>query len=794
MKKRIRKAAILGSGTMGSGIAAQLANAGIPSYLLDIVPKYTEADQAKGVKAESPAFRNRIAENNKALAIKSRQFMNKEDADLVTCGNMEDNLAWLSEVDWIVEAVPENLAIKKDLLKKIAPYIKPETIVSSNTSTISITTMAEDMPLEFRKYWMGTHFFNPVRFMKLLEVIPGKDTLPEVMQFMADFGERTLGKSIVWCKDTPGFIANRFGNQGGPTVCKLMDELGLTFSEIDAICGPAMGRPNTGAFGLMDLVGLDIAVNGTQSIHDVLTDPEDKKFYVVPEIFKKNVEKGILGNKTKGGFYKRVGKEKLMLDPNTYEYVPQKPADFPSLEKARAAKTLPEKLEAFYEGNDKAAELVWKINSSTLQYATKKIPEISDDIINCDRAMEWGYNHQAGPFRVWDGLDLPKYVARIEAEGGSVAPWVHEMFAAGITAFYKYENGTEYYYSIPDKKYVPVTYKPEVIILPQLKAQNKVVFSTPAATLYDMGDAVLGFCITTKNSAIPPELIDAMIMAQAELKKPEWDGMVITSAGKDFCVGADLNGTAQAIELKAWDAIDAALKKLQDTFMGFKYSEKPVVVAPFGKALGGGCEIVMHGSAAQAAAESFIGLVEVGVGLIPAGGGVKEMTIRALDRIKGTMAHPVDFLMAYFQNIAQAATSMSAKQAVGMGYLKPSDGISMNTSFVLGDAKKRVLDMVEAGYAAPVSRPFPAPGKNETALIKVGTMGMKLSGVISEYDWKICCKIVDVMSGGDVIKGAPITEQYLLDLEREAFVSLCGEPKTQERIAYMLKTKKPLRN
>ena len=794
MKKRIRKAAVLGSGTMGSGIAAQLANAGIPSYLLDIVPKYTEADQAKGVKAESPAFRNRIAESNKALAIKTRQFMNKEDADLVTCGNMEDNLAWLSEVDWIVEAVPENLAIKKDLLKKIAPFIKPETIVSSNTSTISVTTMAEDMPLEFRQYWMGTHFFNPVRFMKLLEVIPGKDTLPEVMQFMADFGERKLGKSIVWCKDTPGFIANRFGNQGGPTVCKLMDELGLTFSEVDAICGPAMGRPKTGAFGLMDLVGLDIAVNGTQSIHDVLTDPEDKKFYVVPEVFKKNVEKGILGNKTKGGFYKRVGKEKLMLDPATYEYGPQKPADFPSLEKAKAAKTLPEKLAAFYEGDDKAAQLVWKTNSSTLQYATKKIPEISDDIINCDRAMEWGYNHQAGPFRVWDGLDLPKYVARIEAEGGSVAPWVHEMFDAGITAFYKYENGIEYYYSIPDKKYVPVTYKPEIIILPELKAQNKVVFSTPAATLYDLGDAVLGFCITTKNSAIPPELIDAMIMAQAELAKPEWEGMVITSAGKDFCVGADLNGTAQAIEQKAWDAIDGALKKLQDTFMGFKYSAKPVVVAPFGKALGGGCEIVMHGSAAQAAAESFIGLVEVGVGLIPAGGGVKEMTMRSLDRIKGTMAHPVDFLAAYFQNIAQAATSMSAKQAVGMGYLKPTDGISMNTSFVIGDAKKRVLDMAEAGYSAPVSRPFAAPGKNETALIKVGTMGMKLSGVISEYDWKICCKIVDIMSGGDVIKGAPITEQYLLDLEREAFVSLCGEPKTQERIAYMLKTKKPLRN
>lgn len=794
MKKRIRKAAIIGSGTMGSGIAAQLANAGIPSYLLDIVPKYTDADQAKGVDPNSPAFRNRIAENNKALAIKTRQFMDKEDADLVTCGNTEDHLAWLSDVDWVVEAVPENLQIKKDLLKKIEPYIKPGTIVSSNTSTISITTMAEDMPLEFRQYWMGTHFFNPVRFMKLLEIIPGKDTLPEVMQFMADFGERKLGKSIVWCKDTPGFIANRFGNQGGPTVCKLMDELQLTVSEIDEICGPPMGRPRTGAFGLMDLVGLDIAVNGTQSIYDVLTDPEDKKFYEVPKLFRQNVEKGILGNKTGGGFYKKVGKERLMLDPATYEYVPTKPAQFDSLEKAKAAKTLPEKLAAFYEGDDKAAQLVWKINSGILQYATWKIPEISDDIINIDHAMEWGYNWQAGPFRMWDGLDVPKYVARIEAEGGSVAPWVKEMFDAGITAFYKYENGIEYYYSIPDKKYVPVTYKPEVIVLPELKAKNQVVFSTPAATLYDIGDGVLCFTITTKNSALSTDLVDAMIQAQAELKKPEWEGMVINSAGKDFCLGADLNETAKAIEMKAWDLIEANLKRLQDTLMAFKYSDKPVVVAPHGKALGGGCEIVMHGSAAQAAAESFIGLVEFGVGLIPAGGGVKEMTLRALARIKGTTAHPVDFLQVYFQNIAQAATSMSAKQAVGLGYLKPTDGITMNPDFLIGDAKKRVLDMVEAGYAAPVSRTVLAPGKNETALLKVGTMGMKLAGVISEYDWLICCKIIDIMSGGEVMRGTPITEQYLLDLEREAFLSLCGETKTQERIAYMLKTRKPLRN
>ncbi len=368
------------------------------------------------------------------------------------------------------------------------------------------------------------------------------------------------------------------------------------------------------------------------------------------------------------------------------------------------------------------------------------------------------------------------------------------MLEAGFNSFYKYEDGVEYYYSVPDKNYVPVKFAPEVIVLPQLKAQKKVVLSTPAATLYDLGDGVLCFEITTKNSAIPPELIDAMILAQEELKKDEWEGMVIASAGKDFCVGADLNTTAAAIEMKAWDQIDASLKKLQDTFMAFKYSDKPIVAAPNGKALGGGCEIVMHSSEAQASAESFIGLVEVGVGLIPAGGGTKELTVRALDRIKGTTAFTVDFLAPYFQNIVGAATSMSAKGAIDLGYLKPTAGITFNPDFLIADAKKRVLDMAAAGYTAPIMRPFPAPGKNDNALLKLATMGMKLSGVISEYDWLICRKVADIMVGGDVIKGALITEQYLLDLEREAFISLCGEPKTQERIAFMLKTRKPLRN
>ena len=579
MKRRIKKVAVLGSGTMGSGIAAQCAATGIRSYLLDIVPpNLSDAEKA------NPAARNKIAEANKGNLLKSRpaQLYDKADADYITVGNMEDNLEWLKECDWIVEAVPENLAIKKDVLKKIEPFIKPGAIESSNTSTISITLMAEDMPLEFRKNWLGTHFFNPVRYMKLLEIIPGKDTDPEVLQFMADFGERVLGKSIVWCKDTPGFIANRFGNQGGPSIGRLMKELDLTFSEIDAICGPAIGRPKTGSFGLMDLVGLDIAVNGTQSIQSVLSDPAEKELYEVPELFLKMKEKNMLGNKTKGGFYKRVGKEKLMLDPAPYEYGPQKPAEFPSLDKAKAARSLPEKLAAFYEGDDKAAQLVWKMNSGTLQYATKKIPEISDDIVNIDNAMEWGYNHQAGPFKMWNGLDLPKYVARIEEEGGSVAPWVKEMFDAGITAFYKSEDGVDYYYSIPDKAYKPVPANPKAVNFLKLKQDNKVVFSMPAGTLYDIGDGVVCLQLHSKNNAISEDLIAAMEAAQAELAK-NWEGMVITGGGKNFCVGADLTGVVQAIQTGAWDQLDAALKRNQDAMMANKYSLKPVVVAPLAR-------------------------------------------------------------------------------------------------------------------------------------------------------------------------------------------------------------------
>jgi 3-hydroxyacyl-CoA dehydrogenase len=796
VKRKIGKVAVIGSGTMGGGIAAQLANAGIRSYLLDIVPReLTDKDKAQGLTLESPAFRNKIATANKEAILKSRPaaLMNKEDGDLITVGNTEDNLPWISECDWVVEVVPEKVEIKKAVLKSIAPFIKPGTLVTSNTSSISINSIVADMPLEFRQHWMGTHFFNPVRYMKLLELIPGKDTLPEVVNFFADFGERVLGKGIVYAKDTPAFIANRLGNRGGPSALGLALELGLTISEVDAITGTAIGRPAMGTFGLYDLVGLDIGVASTEEVKHNVTDPAEQQMYTLPDFTKKMLEKGMLGNKTKGGFYKKVGKEKLAIDLNTLEYGPAKPVQFASLDAAKKAKTLPEKIQAFYEGDDKAAQFNWRNLTNVFIYAASKIPEVSDDLLNMDRALQWGYNHTKGPFGLWDGLDLEKYIARMEAEGRVIPAWIKEMFAVGIKSFYKTEKGVEYYYSIPDKKYVPVVHKPEVIVLPELKAQNKVVKDGSEATLYDIGDGVLCLEMHTKNAAITEELIAFMKESQEELAK-NWAGMVVAGSGKNFCVGANLVKVSEAAAVKDWAGIDKALANTQDVYMANKYSEKPVVMAVHGMALGGGCEMAIQASAIQAAGESYIGLVEVGVGLIPAGGGLKEAVLRINERLKGSKAAPVDFALSYFQNAAMAKVSTSAKEAVGLGYLRSTDRVTLNPDYLIADAKARVLALIAEGYTPPVAKPFPAFGQNAMAYLKVGTRQMTQAGVMSEHDWHICCRIIDVLAGGDIITGSPITEQYLLDLEREVFLGLLGEQKTQDRIANMLKTGKPLRN
>jgi 3-hydroxyacyl-CoA dehydrogenase len=796
VKKKIRKVAILGSGTMGGGISAQLANAGIPSYLLDIVPReFTEKEKAQGLTEKSPAFRNKIAEANKAILVKSKPaaLMSKEDAALITTGNMEDNLAWLSECDWVVEVVPENIAIKKSVLKQIAPFIKPGTFVTSNTSSISINSIVEDMPLEFKQYWMGTHFFNPVRYMKLLELIPGKDTLPEVVEFLANFGERVMGKGIVYAKDTPAFVANRLGNWAGPSCINLMLELGLTVPEVDALTGSAIGRPGTGTFGLFDMVGVDIAVLSTAEVMHNVTDPAEKAMYTLPAFCQAMLDKKLLGAKTKGGFYKRVGKEKQVIDVNTFEYGPIKPASFASLDVAKKEKGLDKKLAALFDGDDKASQFIWKHVTGLFLYAASKIPEVSDDILNMDRALCWGYNHTKGPFEIWSGMDLEKYLARMEAEGQVIPAWIKEMLAAGIKSFYKTEAGVDYYYSIPDKKYLAIEHKPEVIVLKELNGQNKVIKDSAVGTLYDIGDEVVCLELHTKTSAISAELIQFMAECQEELAK-NWEGMVVAGAGKNFCVGADLSVVAKLAAEQKWDLAHQLLAQTQAVYRANKYSDKPVVMAVHGMVLGGGCEMTIQGSAIQAAGESYIGLVEMGVGLIPAGGGIREAVMRTNEVIKGTTAAPVDIIMPYFQNIAMAKVATSAKEAVKLGYLRPTDGITLNPDYLITDAKNRVLDMIKNGYKAPLKKSVPSFGQTAMGLLKVGLRQMAEAGAVSQYDRQIANGIVDVMAGGELIRGTMIPEEYLDELEIEVFISLCKEQKTQDRIAHMLKTGKPLRN
>lgn len=797
MKRKITKVAIIGSGTMGSGIASHLANVGIKSYLLDIVPKeLTKEEIDKGLSLQSPVVRNRIVSNNKELFIiksKPASLMDKNSENLITIGNMEDNLSVLSECDWIVEVVSEKLSVKQTVLKKIFPYIKPKTIVSSNTSGISINDIAKDMPIEFRQYWLGTHFFNPVRYMKLMEIIPCGDTLLEIVEFMKEFGEKILGKGIVICKDTPNFIANRVGVSLGTNIINLMLDMDLSISEVDEITGTLMGRPKTATFALYDLVGLDIGVTSANVVHDNVLDEEEKANITFPPFVYKMYEKNMLGNKTKGGFYKRNGKEKLMIDTKTLEYVPLKKAEFESLEIAKTCKSLPEKLETLFEGQDKVAKFVWEHMKSYFINTCKKIPEISDNIYSIDRALRWGFNHDKGPFEVWNGLDIEKYVKRMELENCDVPAWVKEMISLGYKSFYSTESGKEYCYSIIEKKYVLVPVNEKAINLKRLKSENKTIKSMSAGTIYDIGDGIACLEMHTKTSAINEELLEIIGIAQDELNE-NWDGMIITSRNKNFCVGADLNLILSFINNKKWSEIDTVLKTSQDIYMRNKYSYKPVVIAPFGMVLGGGCEIAIQGSAIQAYSETYMGLVELGVGLIPAGGGVKEMTLRATERVKGTDAYTNEFILPYLMNIAMAKVSTSAKDAENLGYIKKTDSFTMNEELLIYDAKKKALELIDKNYAPEFCRPFPAPGINNNAAALMHAKVMKDAGMISEYDMHLIERVLYIMTGGNVAGGTLINEQYLLDLEREVFVDLCKEKKTQERIISMLTKGKPLRN
>ncbi len=800
MKRKIKKVAVLGSGVMGATIAAHLANVGIPSIMLDIVPnKLTPEEEKKGLSLNHPAVRNRLAATGKQNLLKLRPapLAIPEFASLIEVGNFEDHLSRLAEVDWIIEVVVENLKIKQELFKRVAAVRKTGSIVSSNTSGIPIKDISAGMDLEFKQHFLGTHFFNPPRYMKLLEIIPIPETLPEVVDFISYFGERVLGKGVVYAKDSPNFIANRIGIFGMLYLMKTMVENGYTIDEVDAITGPAMGRPRSAAFGTTDLVGLDTFAHVAKNLYENATQDEMREIFKVPDFVQKMLEKNWLGNKTGQGFYKRIksaaGKEKLVLDYNSMEYRPSQKIKYPSLDAAKAASG-PAKAKALLYADDRAGQFAWKITAESLLYAAKRIPEIADDIYNLDNAVKWGFNWEAGPFEGWDALGIEESVARMKKEGKAVPPLVQALLDKKKKSFYLRKDGEVSFFDLKTGDYKKVPEKKEIILLPSLKERGKVVKTNAGASLIDIGDGVACLEFHTYMNALGQEILE-MVAESLKIVEQDFVGMVIGNHAERFSVGANLLAVVGEIVKSNWAAIEGGVKAMQDIMMAMKYFEKPIVAAPHGMALGGGCEVCLSSHRIVAALETYMGQVEIGVGLLPGAAGNKEVYLRCIEGIPdGVTVDLLPFLRKAFENIALAKVSTSAEEARKLGFLRSTDRVVANTDHLLYDAKQTVLAMVQEGFKPPRRRLIPVAGEGGRAAIKYMANTMAKGGFITEYEEFIAGKLAYILTGGNVLAGAMITEQQMLDLEREAFVSLCGEKKTQERITHMLKTNKPLRN
>ncbi len=794
---QIHKVAVIGSGVMGSTIAAHLANAGIPSLLLDIVPsKLSVKEEAAGLTLEDRKVRNSIAETNKTKMLKMNPapFLVPEFAERIEVGNLSDDLGRLSEVDWVIEVVVERLDIKVDLFKKIASNVRPGTIVSSNTSGISLKSMVEGLSESFTQYFLGTHFFNPPRYMKLLEIIPGPNTDPEVIKFLCEFGERTLGKGVVMAKDTPNFIANRIGAIGSPVLLNEMLRLGLTVDEVDALTGPVMGRPKSASFRLIDLVGLDIFIHSNNNVANGV--PEEKDDFVLPEFINTMLKNGWLGNKTKQGFYKKSkgpkGKVVEVLDVKTMTYGPQKTVAFASLEKAKAAKGLPEKLRTLVSGDDVGAEFAWNVLKPTLLYAATLVKDIAEDITGIDEGMRWGYNWEMGPFELWDALGVKATADRIVAEGGKLPPLVEELLAKGYESFYqKTEAGQTTFYKAGT--YHKKNVSPYSFSLKQAHKTGKVILGNAGASLVDLGDNVACLEFHSPNNSINTDVVEMINKSLEEVEK-NYQGLVIGNQGKNFCVGANLIPILQEAEKGNWTDLDQGIRDLQNATGALKFAKKPVVAAPFGMTLGGGAEICLHTHAIQASSETYIGLVELGVGLIPAGGGTKELAVRAMEGIlPGVQVAPDYFFAKRFEVIAMAQVSTSAEKARQLGFLRDHDRYSMNPEHIIMDAKARVIDLAR-NFRPNLSTKVKIAGAGVRGTLELAMYGMLEGHYISEYDRYLGNKLAYVITGGDRPAGMLVDEQYLLDLEREAFMSLLGEAKTQDRIRHMLAKGKPLRN
>jgi len=804
MKFAINKAAVLGAGVMGAAIAAHLANAGIPTLLLDIVPQeLTPDEKAKNLTLEHPQVRNRLAVNACAQLLKAKPaaLYVPENSALITPGNLEDDLPKLSEADWIIEAVIERLDVKQALLAKVEKYRRPDAIVSTNTSGIPINKICEKCAPVFKQHFLGTHFFNPPRYMKLLEIIPARETLPDVVEFMRDFAERVLGKGVVICKDTPNFIANRIGTYGMFATIRAMLDLGLTVEEVDALTGPVMGRPKSASFRTLDMVGLDVLWHVAQNLRETLTDPAEKEVLAVPAFLEQMLANKWLGDKTRQGFYKKEkGQEALVLDYRTMAYRPKEKPKFASLELAKNVAGLPDKLKALAFGRDKGAEFVWRILKETLVYAANKLGEIADDIEAIDQAMKWGFNWELGPFEVWDALGVAQVAERLRAEGEALPPVVEQLLAEGYPGFYQKKDGDRYVYDPARKTFKPEPIPEGVIFLNPLKEKGRVIKTNPGASLIDLGDGVLCLEFHSKANSIGADIVQMLRFAVKEVEE-KYAGLVIGNYGQHFSVGANLMLLLMGAEEEEWDELELAVKEFQDANMSLKYCRKPVVAAPHGMTVAGGCEVCLHCHKMNAYAETYMGLVEVGVGLLPAGGGCKEMVFRAMemmtpeDELKvGGVNTAQPLINRVFQTIATAKVSTSGPEAKKLGYLRANDQITMYRERVIGDAKKLVLQMAENGFRPPRPYKIKAVGASGYAALELAVYSMRWGNHISAHDALIAKKIAYVLTGGDVTPGTEVSEQNLLDLEREGFLSLLGEPKTKERIRHMLATGRPLRN
>ncbi|WP_029277116.1 3-hydroxyacyl-CoA dehydrogenase/enoyl-CoA hydratase family protein [Pedobacter borealis] len=801
MKRSINKVAVLGSGIMGSRIACHFANIGVEVLLLDIAPKdLSPEEQAKGLTLDNPVVKNRIVNTALQTAVKTNPspVYSKKVLNKIKTGNFDDDMPKIAGYDWVIEVVVENLDIKKKVFEQVEQFRKPGTLITSNTSGIPIHLMAEGRSDDFKSHFCGTHFFNPPRYLKLLEVIPTPHTQPEIVDFLMHYGDKFLGKTTVLCKDTPAFIANRVGVYSIMALLHLVEKLDLTVEEVDKFTGPALGRPKSATFRTSDVVGLDTMIKVAKGLYDNCPDDKAHDLFKLPAYVQKMEENKWLGDKTKQGFYKKTkssdGKtEILALDLKTLAYKPQQKVKSATLEMTKPVENLRERMKIFAKGKDKAGELFRHSSFGLFEYVSDRIPEISDELYRIDDAMRAGFGWELGPFELWDAVGVKEAIEGMEQYGNKAAAWVHEMLDAGNTSFYKVENGVKKYYDIPSKSYKALPGTDEFIILDNLR-ENKTLWKNSGVSIIDLGDGILNVEFHTKMNTIGGDVISGINKA-IDMAEKDYRGLVIGNDGANFSAGANVGMIFMMAVEQEWDELNMAIRMFQNTSMRIRYSSIPVVVAPHNLTLGGGCEFSLHADHVQLSAETYMGLVEFGVGVIPGGGGTKEFALRASDEYKDDQIVQ-NALKDRFLTIGMAKVSTSGYEAYELGYLqKDKFSISMNRNRLLADAKAKAIELADAGYTKPVQRnDIKVLGKQGLGIVYAGANSMYAGHFISEHDKKISEKLGYVMCGGDLSAPTEVTEQYLLDLEREAFLSLAGERKSLERIQSIITKGKPLRN